>query len=102
MKEALLNPVYVRLLIAQVLSVLGSGLATIALGLLAFDLAGKNAGSVLATALALKMVAYVGLAPVVTAFAEKLPRKPFLIGLDCARGACRKVFRVNHALRFGC
>ncbi|WP_298822019.1 MFS transporter [uncultured Roseibium sp.] len=84
---ALSNSVYRSLLLAQVLSVLGSGLATIALGLLAYDLAGANAGAVLGTALALKMVAYVGLAPVAAALAEKLPRKPFLISLDCARAA---------------
>ncbi|WFE90980.1 MFS transporter [Roseibium porphyridii] len=84
---ALSNTTYRSLLLAQVLSVLGSGLATIALGLLAYDLAGENAGAVLGTALALKMVAYVGLAPVAAALAVKLPRKPFLISLDCARAA---------------
>ena len=31
------------------------------------------------------MVAYVGLAPVAAAISAKLPRKPFLIGLDLAR-----------------
>jgi len=87
MRNALSHPVYRRLLMAQILSVLGSGLTTIALGLLAFDLAGGDAGAVLGTALALKMVAYVGLAPVAAAIAARLPRKPFLIGLDLARAA---------------
>lgn len=87
MKGALANQTYRRLLLAQILSVLGSGLTTIALGLLAFELAGGEAGAVLGTALALKMVAYVGLAPVAAAISARLPRKPFLIGLDLARAA---------------
>lgn len=87
MPNALSHPVYRRLLMAQILSVLGSGLTTIALGLLAFELAEGNAGVVLGTALALKMVAYVGLAPVAAAISARLPRRPFLIALDLARAA---------------
>ena len=36
-------------------------------------------------ALALKMVAYVGIAPLIGAFADRLPRRALLIGLDGAR-----------------
>ena len=43
---------------------------TVALGLLAFKIAGDKAGAVLGTALAIKMVAYVGVAPVVGGFAN--------------------------------
>ena len=85
MTGALGNRTYRRLLLAQILSVLGSGLTTIALGLLAFELAGGDAGAVLGTALALKMVAYVGLAPIAAAISTRLPRKPFLITLDLIR-----------------
>ncbi|PKP71255.1 MAG: MFS transporter [Alphaproteobacteria bacterium HGW-Alphaproteobacteria-4] len=87
MRDALAHPVYRRLLAAQVLSVFGSGLTTVALGLLAFELAGADAGAVLGIALMLKMVAYVGLAPIVTALAAHLPRRPFLISLDLCRAA---------------
>lgn len=87
MTGALSNVTYRRLLLAQIFSVLGSGLTTIALALLAFDLAGANAGKVLGTALALKMVAYVGLAPVGAAIAARWPRKQFLITLDLIRVA---------------
>lgn len=87
MTGALSNPTYRGLLLAQIFSVLGSGLTTIALALLAFDLAGANAGTVLGTALALKMVAYVGLAPVGAAISARLPRKQFLIALDLIRAA---------------
>lgn len=44
-------------------------------------------GAVLGTALALKMVAYVGIAPVAGALAHRLPRRRLLIGLDLARAA---------------
>ena len=51
---------YRRLFLAHVVSLVGTGLATVALGLLAYGLAGARAGGVLGTALAIKMVAYVG------------------------------------------
>ncbi|GAB5378096.1 MAG: MFS transporter [Acuticoccus sp.] len=79
------NPTYRRLFSAQVLSLIGSGLTTVALGLLAYDIAGADAGVVLGTALALKMVAYVGIAPIAGAFATYLPRRAFLVGLDLCR-----------------
>ncbi|MEK8225346.1 hypothetical protein NKG05_03230 [Oerskovia sp. M15] len=44
MISALAHPVYRRLFLAQVVALAGTGLATVALGLLAFDLAGANAG----------------------------------------------------------
>lgn len=78
---------YRHLFFAQVLALLGTGLATVALGLLAFDLAGEQAGAVLGTALAIKMLAYVGVAPVAAALAQYLPRRPFLVALDVLR-AC--------------
>jgi MFS family permease len=85
MLSPLADPVYRRLFIAQAIALVGTGLATIALALLAYDLAGSDAGAVLGTALALKMVAYVGVAPVVGALAHRLPRRPLLVTLDLAR-----------------
>jgi Na+/melibiose symporter-like transporter len=79
------NHTYRRLFMAQAVALLGTGLATVALGLLAYDLAGADAGLVLGTALAIKMIAYVGVAPVAGAFADVLPRRPFLIALDVVR-----------------
>ncbi len=78
---------YRCLFLAQVVALVGTGLATVALGLLAFDLAGERAGSVLGTALAIKMLAYVGVAPVAAAVAERLPRRTMLVALDLVRGA---------------
>src|SRR5918996_3235734 len=78
---------YRQLFSAQVIALLGTGLSTVALALLAYDLAGGNAGTVLGTALALKMVAYVGIAPLIGGFAHHLPRRRLLIALDLARAA---------------
>lgn len=79
------NLVYRTLYGAQVLSLLGTGLATVALGLLAFELAGADAGAVLGTALAIKMVAYVSVAPVAGAFVHLVPRRTLLVALDLMR-----------------
>src|SRR5215210_7895560 len=83
----LANRTYRHLFLAQILSLLGSGLATVALGLLAYDLAGADAGVVLGTALAIKMAAYVGIAPVAGAFAHLVPRRALLVALDLVRAA---------------
>ena len=85
MLNTLRNPTFRHLFAAQIVALLGTGLATVALGLLAWQLAGDNAGAVLGTALAIKMIAYVTLAPVAAAFAERLPRRAFLVALDLIR-----------------
>ncbi len=85
MLSTLKNPTFRHLFAAQLVALLGTGLATVALGLLAWQLAGDNAGAVLGTALAIKMVAYVTLAPLAAAIAERLPRRAFLVGLDLIR-----------------
>lgn len=87
MLEVLANRTYRHLFFAQVIALLGTGLATVALSLLAFDLAGANAGAVLGTALAIKMLAYIGVAPIASALAERLPRRAVLVALDVARAA---------------
>ena len=85
MLKTLRNPTFRHLFAAQIVALLGTGLATVALGLLAWQLAGDNAGAVLGTALAIKMVAYVTLAPLAAAVAERLPRRAFLVTLDLVR-----------------
>ncbi|MEK2489993.1 MFS transporter [Kitasatospora purpeofusca] len=85
MLSVLRNRTYRHLFVAQVVALAGTGLATVALGLLAYDLAGADAGSVLGTALAIKMVAYVGIAPVVAALAHRIPRRRLLVAADLAR-----------------
>ncbi len=70
---------------AQVVALMGTGLSTVALGLLAWELSGADAGLVLGTALAIKMIAYVGIAPIAGAYADVIPRRQFLICLDIVR-----------------
>jgi MFS family permease len=81
------NRTYRHLLAAQVVALAGTGLAAVALGLLAYRLAGPDAGAVLGTALAIKMVAYVTVAPVAAAVASGLPRRVLLVSLDLVRAA---------------
>ena len=69
------------------IALIGTGLATVALGLLAWNLAGDDAGLVLGTALAIKMIAYVTLAPIAAAFADRIPRHTMLVSLDLIRAA---------------
>ncbi|MEL6171270.1 MAG: MFS transporter [Pseudomonadota bacterium] len=85
MFSPLKNKDYTRLLCAQLIALLGTGLTTVALALLAFQLADEDAGRVLGTALAIKMVAYVVLAPVAGGIAPLVPRRAYLIALDLAR-----------------
>lgn len=85
MLQVLANRTYRHLFLAQIIALIGTGLATVALGLLAYDIAGPDAGAVLGTALAIKMIAYVGVAPIAAAFAERLPRRTMLVALDLVR-----------------
>ncbi|MET9375523.1 MFS transporter [Streptomyces sp. NPDC002992] len=78
---------YRHLFGAQVIALFGTGLTTVALGLLAYDLAGPRAGLVLGTALTIKMVMYVVIAPLAAAYVDRLPRRTLLVLLDVIRGA---------------
>lgn len=78
---------YRLLFTAQIAALFGTGLTTVALGLLAYELAGGNAAIVLGTALTLKMIAYVTVAPIAGAYAGLLPRRQFLMALNGIRGA---------------
>ncbi|MEI8081054.1 MAG: hypothetical protein WCI74_04340 [Actinomycetes bacterium] len=73
---------YRYLFVAQVVSLFGTGLTTVAPGLLAYQLAGADAGAVLGTALTIKMVIYVSIAPIAAAYADRVPRRLMLVGLD--------------------
>lgn len=87
MLAILRNTRFRRLFLAQVVALLGTGLLTVALALLAYDLAGDQAGAVLGTALAIKMIVYVALAPVVGAVVPPGWRKQVLIALDVVRAS---------------
>ncbi|MBO1770107.1 MFS transporter [Agrococcus sp. TF02-05] len=85
MRRALAHPAYRRLFLAQVVALAGTGLATVALGLLAYQLEPADAAGVLGTAFAIKMVAYVGVAPLAAAALARLPRRAVLVGADAVR-----------------
>lgn len=85
MLSVLTNRTYRHLFGAQIVALSGTGLATVALGLLAYDLAGPDASIVLGTALTIKMLAYVFVAPVAAAVAERLDRRRMLVVLDLVR-----------------
>ncbi|MBU9764729.1 MFS transporter [Mycobacterium sp. TNTM28] len=81
------DPAFQRLYSAQVVALLGTGLLTVALGLLAHDMAGRNAGTVLGTALTIKMAAYVFVAPLMAAATVRVPARALLIATDVLRAA---------------
>lgn len=78
---------YYRLFSGYVLALFATGIATVALALLAFDIEGDDSGTVIGTALSIKMLAYVFAAPLVTILTDRLPRRSFLIALDLIRAA---------------
>lgn len=78
---------YQRLFAAYATALVGTGVAVVGLALLAFDLVEDDAGVVIATALSIKVFAYVFIAPLAAALSGRLPKRPLLIGLDLARAA---------------
>ena len=87
MLTVLRNRTYRHLFTAQVVALTGTGLATVALSLLAYSIAGSNASAVLGTALAIKMIAYVTVAPVAGALAGRVPPRTLMVGMDLTRAA---------------
>lgn len=87
MLSVLRHRTYAQLFSAQVIALLGTGLLTVALGLLAFEIAGVQAGVVLGLAMTIKMLAYVVVSPIATALTARLPRTPVLITADLIRAA---------------
>lgn len=87
MIDVLRHRAYRHLFAAQVVALTGTGLTTVALGLLAYDMAGDEASLVLGTALTIKMLAYVFLSPVAAAVTEAMDRRRVLVTLDLVRAA---------------
>ncbi|MFG3228804.1 MFS transporter [Kitasatospora sp. NPDC048194] len=85
MPSVLRDRTYRHLFTAQVVALVGTGLATVALSLLAYSIAGRDASAVLGTALAIKMVAYVTIAPIAGALAGRIPRRALMVAMDLTR-----------------
>jgi len=82
------NTVFRKLFSAQLIALAGTGLTTIALALLAFEIAGEQAGQVLGTALAIKMISFIFVAPIVGGLIQPQFRKQMLVWLDIGRAGC--------------
>ncbi len=78
---------YNRLFLANVLGLLGTGVATVALALLAFELSAESAGAVLGTALAIKAAVNVIVAPVSAVIPGPRSRGSLLRSLALVRAA---------------
>jgi len=86
MTSLLANPNFRWLFGAQIWSLVGVGLLTVALSLAAFRIDGAEAaGQVLGLLFALKMIAYVGLAPLAESLLAGVSRKVALVSLDIGR-----------------
>lgn len=79
------NITFRRLFTAQIIALIGTGLSTIGLSLLAYDMAGSNAGAVLGIALAFKMIAYIFFSPIIGGLVHRFARKQFMIIMDVSR-----------------
>lgn len=84
-QQCLRNPTYTKLFAAQASALVGTGLLTVALGLLAYQIAGGDAGVVLSTALTIRIVAFVVISPVMAAVVTRLPRTGVLVTADAVR-----------------
>ncbi len=79
MQSVLGNINFRKVFLAQLISLIGTGFTTIALGLLAYNL-DENAGPLILGAIfSIKMISYVVVAPVSAELFFKLPRRKFLI-----------------------
>ena len=75
-----------HLFASQLMSLLGTGLMTVALALLAYEIGGAaQAGLVLSGVFTIKMIAFVGFAPFANALVHRVPVRPLLVALDLAR-----------------
>lgn len=85
MFSALRYPAFRRLFSAHVVALLGTGLSTIAIGLLAVKIAGGNAAGLIGTLLGIKMLTFLVIAPLAPAIARRVGVKRLLIGTDITR-----------------
>lgn len=76
---------YNRLFAANVLGLIATGIATVALALLAYDLEGDHSGAVLGTALSLKMAVSVVVPLLASAHATAVHRREWLVSLNLIR-----------------
>jgi MFS transporter, NRE family, putaive nickel resistance protein len=83
--QGLENPIFARLYLSQTINLVGDSLTWLGLALLAFELAGEKAGTVLAGALTLRVMAFVLLSPIAGSIADRVDRKYLMITTHLAR-----------------
>lgn len=83
--QGLKNPIFARLYLAQTINLVGDSLTWLGLALLAFELAGEKAGTILAGALTLRVMAFVVLAPIAGVIADRVDRKHLMVTTHLAR-----------------
>jgi MFS transporter, NRE family, putaive nickel resistance protein len=83
--QSLRSPQFLRLYLSQAVSLLGDALTWVGLALLAFDLAGEQSAQILSTALTLRVMIFVVVAPWAGILADQLPRRWILGGAHVAR-----------------
>lgn len=88
----LANRNFLRLFAAQVTSLVGSGITSVALAAFAYQLTGSNATVVVGTALTLRILAFVLLSPIAGVMADRLDRKRMLVAGDLLRVALLGLF----------
>lgn len=76
---------FAALFASQVASLLGTGVLTVAIALLAARIAGDNAGVVLSIALTIRIATYVVVSPIATALLAGRSSRAILVGADAAR-----------------
>lgn len=80
-------PRFRRLFLSHTISLLGDAFTWVGLALLAYELAGSESAIILGSALTLRVVAYVAVAPWAGALADRLDRRRIMIGADLVRMA---------------
>ena len=81
-----------RLFAAQVTSLVGSGVTSVALAAFAYELTGSDATVVVGTALTLRILAFVLLSPIAGVLADRIDRKRMLVVADLLRVGLLAVF----------
>lgn len=81
------NTTFRRMFTAHCVALMGTGVLTVALGLLAYELGGGDAAVILGTAMMVKMIAYVFLTPFLSALSARYSSKHVLIFSDVVRAA---------------
>lgn len=82
---ALRHTTYRRLLAAHLLSIMGTGLATISMGFLAFEVAGQGSAAILGSLFAVKISIYLIVAPFAPLIAARFGARKLLVVTDLAR-----------------